>query len=152
VAGSICLGATGGAECVPFCSTDADCTMAGSICAGQIANSNTGNLIPNVNTCSAPCDPVANTFCPAGTTCRPAYNTTQNRAYTLCDPTGDKGAGRSCYEQEQCEAQYGCEGNGDCLQYCYVGGSTCNDCEAVMVGNNNNVPVVINGMTLGYCP
>ena len=139
--------------CNAFCNTDAEC--GGGLCLYTL-NDGSGGTVPDVTICSNPCDPIAQTGCPATTSCQILQESMgAMRYFTDCSsPTGTGGQGTSCTGQEDCAAGFGCVGMpGECLQWCTGIGSTgpAAGCTGSLRCYGFTTPIVVSGTIYGVC-
>jgi hypothetical protein len=152
-AGTLCIGSGSTGVCEKFCATDGDCS--GGTCSIQLSDGMDG-AIAGVSLCSNVCDLQAGSGCPAGASCQIGMETTgQMRVYTYCTSAGTKGDGKKCTTASDCAPTYGCFDSGSgttCAEYCYVGSANaCAGC-AALTDTTTNMPIVVDGQTVGTCP
>lgn len=155
--GGICLATTPTiSTCGEFCSTDAQCTAPGGLCAVKL-NDGSGGQVPGVTLCSENCNATTNVGCAAGTGCtfgREAAG--QMRLFTTCREAGSGTQNSSCTDDTDCAATYGCFNTGsvnECLKYCNVNAASCPagaSCTPITIGNDA-VEVIIGNVTYGAC-
>ncbi|HJL04395.1 MAG TPA: hypothetical protein RMH85_25355 [Polyangiaceae bacterium LLY-WYZ-15_(1-7)] len=121
--GLTCIGLGGStAACHRLCDGDADCSS-GSFCILGLEDSAGAPL--SVRACTIPCDPAAQTGCPAGAHCfLGSESEGAMRDITHCEgePAGTTGQGGRCVDQTDCRAGFVCldpDGFGNqCLAIC----------------------------------
>jgi hypothetical protein len=113
--------------------------------------------IPNETLCTAQCDPITGSGCQApGAACVIGQEQGgQMRWFTFCEGTGTTGMDAPCTKSTDCLPGFGCYGTpSTCRMYCKIGApSPCSGtgvCTKLV--DQNMMPVVVNGVTLGVCP
>lgn len=105
-AGSVCWQIIDGPlSCKAFCNTDADCERFGanSVCARM-------TVATTLTFCTWDCDPVANTGCVAGESCRITQFPERSDFSLDCLPDGPGRPGEPCLDHTDCSAGTGCVG------------------------------------------
>jgi hypothetical protein len=148
-AGAQCFGGAGKPHlCGAFCNDNMDCVAhgAGSKCIWK------HKIMDQIValTCTQSCSLIGGTGCPAGSGCRPVWDSLDlTNVGTSCWLAGAKVAGEACSAQDDCASGLICSSQ-ICQPYCDVGKSGCSagtTCQPFSTPGK----AVIDGVEYGYC-
>ncbi len=138
--------------CVPFCTSDSDCTISGSPRCRAVQYLPTGSStpadVPNLKICLAQCD-VLNpaTVCGPNTSCFFPYLSDDT---TECTAAGTSTVKGGCASNDYaCAPGYICVNDGDCFKWCRIGFAS--DCPAGRVCTGFMTPILKGGVEHGVC-
>jgi len=134
--------------CMRFCADEGDCPGTSSRCAFNLTNSSGMTL--GVKVCSNSCTVLAQTGCPSNTGCIGIENGSSD--FTDCRKMDGKLDGDTCVTTTDCLPGSVCVDDGlgkACHEYCDVNDDLI--CSGSEICTDFATPLVISGITLGFC-
>lgn len=125
------------------------CANPGDPCTGIYSDCRNHDSTTGFNVCGIKCDLTSSTSC--GTLGCVAVAAGASEATSDCEPVGTKTVGQSCTVVLDCAPGLNCVNTGSslCKQVCVSGTSTCPGSVACA---SLAAPIVVDGITYGYCP
>jgi hypothetical protein len=139
----------GRGECLPWCASDGDCAAPGGAC--DLPISANGQIVPGAVVCTASCDPLDNTGCPADWSCHAFQKGDGSRHESICTPAGGGGQGAFCSEQDECQPGFTCLGfANECSRNCAISPAS-NNCPAGTACQAYSDHPTFGGVEYGFC-